>query len=351
MKLRWSLFLFLFAFIYGGCAMASPLSEKIRLSGRFHVSDSCVCASAPAVTIEFAASTREVSFDIEGDSRFRFDIDGRPVSYFETKGRMVKKLAASPDGVHLYRLVKISESNPGKICIRSVNLRKGDAFADLPKPTGRRIEFIGDSFTVGYGDEAKGPDDGTVYEKTDASKSYAFLVADYFKAEFQVNAVSGRGLVHNYGGIVPEWTLSSLYDYTLPGAIDEENSPLWDFERFHPQVVVVFVGINDFQGDPPHASVEDFKHAYASLLDKIRHAHEGVKFLLVSTKTWPDDSLTPVVEEIYREELEKGHDDLEYKLVFTENSGLHGHPSEMSQKELANTIRPIVGRLGRWISR
>ena len=198
----------------------------------------------------------------------------------------------------------------------------------------------------------RGPEDGTPFEKTNASKSYAFLLAEGYKADYQVNAVSGRGLVRNYANIVPEWTLENLYEYTMMGAPEQEkDAERWNFEKFHPQVVVVFVGINDFQGEPPYADVGKFKEAYAKLLDKLRALHPGVKFLLVATKTWPNDDLGGVVESIYNDQVAAGKNDIVYKFVYTENTALHGHPSEMSQKELANTLRPLVGRLGGWLSR
>ena len=339
------------ALAYGGPSM--PEEESLLLQGRWSVSEECLCASAPAASVSFNAKAPDVSFDIEGEARFRFYIDGKPQKYITVNGRKKEKFVAPKDGKqHLFRLLKVSESNPGKICIRGISLGKGGTFGEKPTTSNRRIEFIGDSFTVGYGVDANGPEDGTPFEKTNASKSYAFLLAEGYKADYQVNAVSGRGLVRNYANIVPEWTLSSLYEYTLMGAPEQEKDPeRWDFGKFHPQVVVVFVGINDFQGDPPYADESEFKAAYAKLLDKLRSLHPGVKFLLVSTKTWPNDSMTPAVESIYNEQKAAGHTDLEYKVVYTENTALHGHPSEMSQKELANTLRPIIGRLGGWLSR
>ena len=327
--------------------------ESLALNGRWSVQESCLCASAPAVSVAFKAVTGEVTFDIEGEARFLFEIDGKLQKYVTVTDRKKQKFSTPKDGKpHTYRLVKVSESNPGKFCIHGIDLGKKGSFAEKPKASSRRIEFIGDSFTVGYGVDANGPEDGTPFEKTNASKSYAFLLAEGYKADYQVNAVSGRGLVRNYANIVPEWTLETLYEYTMMGAPEQDpNTERWDFSTFHPQVVVIFVGINDFQGEPPYADADKFKAAYAKLLDKLRALHPGVKFLLVSTKTWPNDSLTPVVEEIYKSQVDAGHKDLMYKLVYTENTALHGHPSENSQKELANTLRPLVGRLGGWLSR
>ncbi len=333
--------------------MSMPKEESLLLQGRWSVSEECLCASAPAASVSFNATASEVSFDIEGEARFLFEIDGKAVKYETVNDRRKLSFKAPKDKAsHTYRLVKVSESNPGKICIRGIELGKGGSFGPKPKSWNRRIEFIGDSFTVGYGVEGKGPEDGTPFEKTNASKSYAFLLAEGYKADYQVNAVSGRGLVRNYANIVPEWTLETLYDYTMMGVPEQDSSTeRWDFDKFHPQVVVVFVGINDFQGEPPYADADKFKAAYAKLLDRLRALHPGVKFLLVSTKTWPNDALTPVVEDIYKSQTEAGHNDLMYKVVYTDNTALHGHPNEMSQKELANTLRPLVGRLGGWLSR
>ena len=353
MKLFLPAALVLAATLYGGEAMPFSYFESLALNGRWSVQESCLCASAPAVSVAFKAVSGGVTFDIEGEARFLFEIDGKPSKYVTVTDRKKEKFATPKDNKpHAYRLIKVSESNPGKICIHGINLGKNGRFEAKAKASGRRIEFIGDSFTVGYGVDANGPEDGTPFEKTNASKSYAFLLGEGYKAEYHVNAVSGRGLVRNYANIVPEWTLSSLYEYTMMGVPEQEkDAERWDFEKFHPQVVVVFVGINDFQGEPPYADVSVFKEAYAKLLDRLRALHPGVKFLLVSTKTWPNDSLTPVVESIYEEQRAAGRTDLEYKVVYTENTALHGHPSEMSQKQLASTLRPIIGRLGGWLSR
>ena len=128
--------------------------ESLALNGRWSVQDSCLCASAPAVSISFNAKTTEVTFDIEGEARFLFEIDGKPQKYVTVTDRKKQKFSTPKDGKpHIYRLVKVSESNPGKICVRDISLAKGGTFGERPKQSNRRIEFIGDSFTVGYGVE------------------------------------------------------------------------------------------------------------------------------------------------------------------------------------------------------
>ena len=213
-----------FTFSFGG-PMNHPLLENVLLTGRWQVSPQALTASAPGVMVQFAATTKELSFDLEGEARYRLDIDGKTAEYFVIDARETHKVKVQGEGVHQFRLIKVSESNPGKINLYGIDLGKGGKFGPKPKASNRRIEFIGDSYSVGYGNEANGPEDGTVFEKTNASKSYAFLLADGYKADFQINAVSGRGLVRNYDGIVPDWPLSRLYRGNPNSGISRPSTP------------------------------------------------------------------------------------------------------------------------------
>lgn len=344
-------FLFLFCTINAFGVESSM--ENFLFSGRWKVESASAKTSVPAAMVQFDAEAHSLFFDLDGECRWRLDTDGKDSKYFETHGRVVKEIKGLDGMRHRYRLIKMSETNPGFVTLFKISTDASGKFYPKPKASNRRIEFIGDSFTVGYGNEGSASDNpNMVFERTDASRSYAFLLADGFKADFQVNAVSGRGLVRNYGNIVPEWTLKDLYKYTVPGeAPDNPDAALYDMNEFHPQVIVIFVGINDFQGEPPYASKKNFMKAYADFLSMLRKAHPGVKFLLVSTKVWPNDDLTPTVRKIYEVERDAGHDDVEFLHILTENTALVGHPSIHSHIDMAQTMRQTIGRLGKWLSR
>lgn len=345
---------------FGAEVPVNQFSENLLFSGRWEHGKEFSRTSAPAAMVQFNAVAKELSFDLEGEARFRLDEDGKEVAVFTTGERGLSKVKLSGDGAsHRYRLIKISESNPGGIRLYKISTDKSGKFAAPPKHVNRRIEFIGDSFTVGFGNEGEnGQDESLVFEKTNASKSFAFLLADGYKADFQVNAFSGRGLVRNYDNIVPDWPIQRLYEYTVPGEAPgdlanglADESLRYDFNGFHPQVMVLFIGINDFQGNPPYADKGTFKKAYGKLLEKLRKAHPGVKFILVSTKVWPNDDLTPTVKAVYDAEIAAGRKDLEFVTLQTDNTALLGHPNLHSHQDMAQTLRPIVGRLGRWLSR
>jgi len=338
----------------------NPLTESCLFSGRWEHKADYSRTSAPAAVVQFNARAKSISMELEGESRWLLKEDSREVAYFVVGNRKTHTITVAGDGeMHRYALVKVSESNPGAVKLYGISMDESGSFGPAPKHNDRRIEFFGDSFTVGYGCEGQlGDADNLVFIKTNASKSYAYLLADGFKADFQVNAFSGRGMVRNYDNIVPEWKVPRLYEYSVPGGAPADlarglpdTGLRYDLNSFHPQVVVVFIGINDFQGNPPYGDKKKFAEAYSSLLKKLRGAHDGVKFLLVSTRVWPNDDLTPTVKGIYQAELDAGHRDVSFIEVHTENTALHGHPSVHSQAALAQTLRPLVAKLGGWLSR
>lgn len=109
-------------------------------------------------------------------------------------------LTLPPAGKHVLRVTKMSEARYGAAWLRSVSLG-GGAAAFLPAPaspgmaTGRRVLFLGDSFTVGWGDmEGKGCA-GATAANSNTLAAFGPLVARQKWADAQVLGWSGAGLV------------------------------------------------------------------------------------------------------------------------------------------------------------
>ncbi len=338
------------------CTFAADFS-KILFTGVWEKGDSFYRSSAPAAGFSFYATFEKngsVSAEMEGDSFFEIFVDGSDVGFVQTSERKTYTLASKLSaGRHLIEVFHRSETLPGDFKVFDVKLSKKASFDNEPRlfNNNRRIAFIGDSYTVGYGVEGLNPEDGTPFEKTNSTKSYAFLLARKLFADYRLFAFSGRGLVRNYDNIVPDWTIPKLLEYTVPGMAEQGKGGAAYDASWHPQVIVVFIGINDFQGNPPRASEADFVKEYHNLLAKLRKEHPGVKFLLLSTKVWPESLLIPAVQKVYDEEVAAGAKDLDIREVTTENTALHGHPNAHSQADLAQELLPIVARLGGMLHR
>ncbi len=221
----------------------------------------------------------------------------------------------------------------------------GSAEISEPKIHKRKIEFIGDSFTVGYGNlsDTKECDNNKVWETTDSYKSYGTLVADYFKAEFMINAFSGRGLVQNYGDKSPNPSnaVPEMYKRTLQNLPEPE----WEFNIFKPDVVVIFLGLNDFstEGDPTE---EQYTGAYLGLISKLRKHYDGVKFLCMG---YPGMNIDVYANKMVQSQKEAGYNDIEYALMPAPTGlGCHWHPDVKSHSIMANAVIEAIKSYMKW---
>ena len=57
--------------------------------------------------VQFTAATSELSFDLEGEARYRLDIDGKESEQFTIDARETHKVKVVGDGAHQFRLIKI----------------------------------------------------------------------------------------------------------------------------------------------------------------------------------------------------------------------------------------------------
>lgn len=102
------------------------------------------------------------------------------------------------DGPHQVILQKRTEGEQGRTSI-SEFITDGDFLqADAPKE--RIIEYIGDSYTCGFGSENSVATDPFKPETENQNKTYACAVARYFGADQIVIAHSGIGVARNYNG-------------------------------------------------------------------------------------------------------------------------------------------------------
>jgi len=247
--------------------------------------------SWPGVYFEAQFMGDEVEARIDdSENNLYLYIDGVHKLTLTRPGRTTVALKALGPGRHVVRLEKASESQSATGRFDGFYVA---ALSDrLPAPQyARRIEFIGDSITVGYGNTARGrtctPAD--VRDTTDTSQSFAPLTAKHFGAAYRINAFSGRGVVRNYGGMLPGMTLPVLYGYTLlDGSVGADDT------GWTPDVVVVGLGTNDFStpladGEPwrtPEALRTDFVHFYVAFLAKLHAKWPAAHVILMASRDY-----------------------------------------------------------------
>ena len=221
-------------------------------------------------------------------NEYRLLIDGLPAIALAQPGTAEVAIGGLADGIHTLRLEKVTESIDRPASFEGFYVAATARPLALQPSRPRQIEFIGDSIMAGYG--IRSPTRQCTKEEvrllTDTQAAYPALVARHFDADYQVNAISGRGLIRNYGGEAPDTPLPALYSRTLPS-----REAVWRDQGWQPQVIVLGLFTNDFStplkpderwtGDEQFAA--DFVAAYEPLLAELKRRSPDAAVLVV----WP----------------------------------------------------------------
>ena len=174
------------------------------------------------------------------------------------------------------------------------------------KPKDRLIEFIGDSLTVGYV-AAKDGKTAAAWSTTteDVTRTYCPQIAQAFDAEYQVVAISGRGVVRNNGGdsdvLFPD-IYRELDYYHNPGVP-------YDFS-LQPDVIVINLGTNDESAANENLPAEEFRQGLYDFLKEVRQYNPEAQILytygLVRVK------LSQTIEEVVHQLQNEGDEKIHY---------------------------------------
>src|SRR3954462_3533198 len=121
---------------------------------------------------------------------------------------MSMTIAGLAPGDHVVRLEKLTESQTGGGRFAGFFTASDDT--PLPAPSyARAIEYIGDSYTGGYGDlsTTRTCTGQEVHDRTDSQQAFGPALARRLGADYRVNAYSGFGVVRNYAGTAPGLSL------------------------------------------------------------------------------------------------------------------------------------------------
>ena len=139
-------------------------------------------------------------------------------------------------------------------------------FLQADAPSDRVIEFIGDSYTCGYGTEATHKDRFSA-ETENQNLTYACESARYFGADQIVIAHSGMGISRNFNGNLTGDHMPERYLQTF----DSEKDAEWDASAsaLKPAITVIYLGTNDFSRNM-QPSKRQFTKNYITLLKEIK---------------------------------------------------------------------------------
>ena len=324
--------------------------SQVHTAGRVKVNGSTVQYSWPGVYFEGRIRGTGVGI-VLNDSAADYDVqvDGATVATLVTPGQSTRWVNGLSNTEHTVRVVKRNESPWSTSEFGGFAAAPGGAILTKPTARTRQIEFIGDSLTVGYGDTSTSRDcDGDqVNRTTNTDISYGALTARRLSADYQVNAISGKGMVRNYNGGDPGTDYRTYYDRALLNVAGD----VWNPGTWRPQLVVVYLGTNDFStalnpGEPWTADslVAAYRSAYIAFLQKLRTRY-GANTTIVAVGA---SNFTDYVQQVVQERTAAGDSRVRYwSLDGTglDYLGCHWHYSTNDHQLIADRLSTFIGSL------
>lgn len=306
----------------------SFVSDGLRLFGRTYLLRNTLCLDNGATGFEttFYGTTLKAELTTSTNLLyFRVFVDGEEEGVKKKLDGSVYTLAKDlEEGVHTVRLVKAISSQNGVICVN--RLTTDGKFLRPEKKDRLRIEFVGDSISVGAG-VLGGPGGNCTVENSDAAKGYAYLTARALDADYSI--VATEGICVNMKGWLP---ISMMEMY---GRLSSTTAGKYSFPEEY-DVVVVALGTNDasYMSAHPYTQAE-FSADYIALLDLIRSKNPNARIVCVYGMMGADARIEQGIKDaIAQKEDEK----IAYLQLPADRKGADSHPSSEGAKKQSETL-------------
>ena len=331
-----------------------PTDPNIQYIGRIDFSDTFhPVFTYPGVQIRTGFTGTSLSMMCKQQSGyFMVEIDGGEAQKVSFLDNTVVDLAHNlKDGTHQVVVTYVTEGYERLPEFHGFFVDKGKTLVPASDVPMRKIEFIGNSITCGYGIEAKSPNEPYLDETANYYYTYAARTARNLDAQAVVVARSGIGVYRNYNG--PQTgdavNMNTEYPYTLL----YNNEKAWDFSRYIPDVVCINLGTNDTstQGADSLLLLQGFKQLYL----QVRHHYPKAKIVLLSGCMMTGKALLSArqaMDETANYAHQQGDEEV-YRFNFPPQDGslgigLHGHPTMRQHEKMATELTTFLKKTMNW---
>jgi lysophospholipase L1-like esterase len=231
------------------------------------------------VSLDFDGALVALRFDGGVDQNFfNADVDGVNTVVAVRAGPAARIELPPPAGAGRHHLVlfKRTEASAGQVRFTGVEIAAGaHAWAPPPAAYKLRMEFLGDSISVGACNEDGAADQWENRGTHNNALSYTALAAAAFSADYRCTAVSGMGVAIGFADVKAGQAWNRLY----PRA----DSPLADLQTWQPDVLLINLGENDHGYPQSHGLPFPTTYAagYVALVKAIRTAYPRTHLVLL----------------------------------------------------------------------
>jgi lysophospholipase L1-like esterase len=257
-----------------------PASDsRFLLEGRFdraNPSQLVVIWAGSRIGLDFEGSALRVIFgEATGQTFFNVKVDGVTEIANGAAGRFIWP-GALESGRHHLEIFKRSEADAGHVVFRGVELAAGaKAWAPAAPAYKFKLQFIGDSITVGANNEDGAVDQWEDRRTHNHALSYGYLTSLALGADHQAMAVSGMGICEGFVPMIAGETWDKVYPRDVPTRAD--------LAAWVPDVVCVNLGENDtaFTQVTGRPFPPGFTAGYVALIKAMRAAWPAAHIVLL----------------------------------------------------------------------
>lgn len=334
-------------------------STELAYVGRVvHAADGGVGFRLPGVQIHARFFGTSVAMEITPrNGYFMVELDDRtPYKLKCNRDEAITEIASAlPRTEHRLTLTYCNEGNTETTLVFRGLLLDGRGKM-LPKPElpKRRIEFIGDSITCGYGVEDESEEKAFPFPSV-SNAYYSFAQQTARRLGAQCVQVSRSGICLHYDRIAPGMgifhNLRTCYPYTL--FWPEDGAEVWDSRKYVPDVVCINLGTNDTGQAEFEGSV--FADSYAEFVHDLRSRYPEAKIVMLSGPMCHDANLAKLISALnaVEDKLKAEGDTQVFRFDFTPTDGSLGygtckHPSLLRQTRMAEELEDFLRKLMKW---
>ena len=349
-----------------GCII-SPTDPFIQYTGRISFANPerpawnfpgiQIVASFEGTSLRMIAKPRSGYFMAQIDQAEPFK-----VAFRGERDSVVTLATALPNGVHTVKLMYAIEGYEFYPEFWGFVLDKDKKLVETPALPSRKIEFIGNSITCGYGNEGLKKEEGFDYATENHYYSYASITARNLEAQHWVVARSGIGAYRNFAGPKtgnPESNMLAQYEYVgfawKPDLRKEATflSEKWDFNRYQPDVVCINLGTNDLS--TPNYDLQLLKQNYQKLLKTVRQHNPKAKIVFLTGTMLYNKELElqkQLLDEVAAEAKNAGDQEV-YRfdmapIAGNEWYGNDWHPNIYQDEKMAGELTAYLRSLMNW---
>jgi lysophospholipase L1-like esterase len=324
----------------------APDDSRIRYIGRVSVDSTAALYDWANIQIEFRVRAAHIDLLIDDHKNdYNLFVNGQLKSTISGTGNATYPVMLG-EGEHHVLLTKRTGPNFGSGQFLGLGLPEDGQLLDLPPAPARKIEFIGDSYTVGYGNEGPGLDCNNNYRPFENSYlAFAPIAARALGAQSHSIAISGFGVVRNYADA--NTTSATPVPFYYNRTVMERPDLEWNFASWIPDAVVIKLGTNDHSTQPlPPADI--FVQGVHGLIAQVTSAYGQVPIFLMADTSYP--LVITRMQTAAQQQLERGNNQVYFVQVISPPQSemrCDWHPSiaghQAMATELVTELKLILG--------